>query len=74
MFRIVLSVLFALLLSWDNMGRKPSCGKGELVKGAWIAQEDLILTTYIKAHAEGEWGRLPKQAGVTSCEHGCYDW
>lgn len=48
------------------MGRKPCCSKEGLNRGAWSAREDKILTDYIKAHGEGKWRDLPKNAGDTS--------
>ena len=45
------------------MGRSPCCSKEGLNKGAWTAQEDKILTEYVRIHGEGQWGKLPKRAG-----------
>lgn len=45
------------------MGRSPCCAKEGLNRGAWTAQEDKLLTDYIKLHGEGKWGNLPKRAG-----------
>nr|POE83851.1 transcription factor myb6 [Quercus suber] len=44
------------------MGRSPCCSKEGLNKGAWTAQEDKILTEYVRIHGEGQWGKLPKRA------------
>lgn len=46
------------------MGRGSSCSKAGLNRGAWTAQEDWILTEYIKAHGEGGWRNLPQKAGA----------
>jgi myb proto-oncogene protein len=45
------------------MGRSPCCSKEGLNKGPWTADEDKLLTDYIKAHGEGKWGKIPKQTG-----------
>ena len=45
------------------MGRSPCCAKEGLNRGAWTAQEDKILTGYIRIHGEGKWRNLPKRAG-----------
>ncbi|KAK3436193.1 transcription factor MYB1 [Eucalyptus grandis] len=53
------------------MGRSPCCSKEGLNRGAWTAQEDRILTNYIKAHGEGRWRNLPKKAGLQRCGKSC---
>jgi transcription factor MYB, plant len=45
------------------MGRAPCCEKVGLKKGRWTAEEDQILTDYIKQNGEGSWRFLPKKAG-----------
>lgn len=47
-----------------EMGRSPCCEKVGLKKGRWTAEEDDILTNYIKANGEGSWRSLPKNAGL----------
>lgn len=47
------------------MGRAPCCEKVGLKKGRWTAEEDEILTQYVKANGEGSWRSLPKNAGIT---------
>ncbi|KAJ6698230.1 hypothetical protein OIU79_011705 [Salix purpurea] len=36
------------------MGRSP---KGGIIRGAWTATEDKILTEYVRNHGEGNWAR-----------------
>lgn len=45
------------------MGRSPCCHKEGLNKGAWTADEDKLLTDYIKSRGEGKWGKVPKETG-----------
>ncbi|KAK4774394.1 hypothetical protein SAY86_009329 [Trapa natans] len=58
------------------MGRSPCCssssstGEG-LNRGAWTAQEDKILSDYIKNHGEGRWRKLPEEAGLRRCGKSC---
>uniref|UniRef100_A0A804KPH6 Uncharacterized protein n=1 Tax=Musa acuminata subsp. malaccensis TaxID=214687 RepID=A0A804KPH6_MUSAM len=44
------------------MGRKPCCAREGLRTGAWTAQEDHILVSYIKVQGKGKWRSLPKRA------------
>lgn len=53
------------------MGRAPCCEKVGLKKGRWTAEEDEILTNYIRAHGEGSWRSLPKNAGLLRCGKSC---
>ncbi|KAE8687569.1 Transcription factor TT2 [Hibiscus syriacus] len=53
------------------MGRKPCCAKEGMNKGAWSANEDQILTNYIKTHGEGKWRDLPHRAGLKRCGKSC---
>ncbi|KAK9019986.1 hypothetical protein V6N11_054486 [Hibiscus sabdariffa] len=53
------------------MGRSPCCEKVGLKKGRWTAEEDEILTSYIKANGEGSWRSLPKNAGLLRCGKSC---
>ena len=46
-----------------EMGRNPCCSKEGLNKGAWTAQEDKLLTDYIKAHGEGKWAKVHRDTG-----------
>ncbi|XP_044472473.1 transcription factor MYB1-like [Mangifera indica] len=53
------------------MGRTPCCSKEGLNRGAWTANEDQILSDYIKAHGGGKWGRIPKETGLKRCGKSC---
>ncbi|CAE6080726.1 unnamed protein product [Arabidopsis arenosa] len=46
------------------MGRKPCCEKVGMKKGRWTAEEDQILSDYIKSNGEGSWRSLPKNADL----------
>jgi transcription factor MYB, plant len=39
----------------------PACG--DLRRGPWTAEEDLLLVNYIAAHGEGRWNALARCAG-----------
>lgn len=45
------------------MGRAPCCEKVGMKKGRWTAEEDQILSDYIRSNGEGSWRALPKNAG-----------
>ncbi|MQL92144.1 hypothetical protein Taro_024770 [Colocasia esculenta] len=54
------------------MGRNPCCSKEEgLNRGAWTAEEDEILVSYMQSHGEGKWRSLPKKAGLNRCGKSC---
>ncbi|KAK4756641.1 hypothetical protein SAY87_006768 [Trapa incisa] len=53
------------------MGRRLCCDKEEVKKRAWSAEEDLILTDYVKAHGEGRWKSVSKKAGLNRCGKSC---
>ncbi|XP_047320396.1 transcription factor MYB1-like [Impatiens glandulifera] len=40
-------------------------------KGAWSAEEDLLLTRYINKNGEGKWHLVPKNAGLNRCRKSC---
>nr|XP_009631626.1 transcription factor MYB12-like [Nicotiana tomentosiformis] len=44
------------------MGRAPCCSKVGIRKGAWTAEEDMLLTNYIELNGEGNWRSLPMNA------------
>lgn len=58
-----------------QMGRAPSSSRvttGEgLNKGPWTAEEDSILTAFVRANGEGNWRILPKRAGLKRCRKSC---
>ncbi|CAN0888623.1 Transcription factor MYB111 [Linum grandiflorum] len=53
------------------MGRAPCCDKVGLKRGRWTAEEDQILTAYIRRHGDGNWRSLPKEAGLLRCGKSC---
>ncbi|KAF0928256.1 hypothetical protein E2562_038993 [Oryza meyeriana var. granulata] len=53
------------------MGRSPCCEKAHTNKGAWTKEEDQRLIAYIRAHGEGCWRSLPKEAGLLRCGKSC---
>ncbi|XP_028792051.1 transcription factor WER-like [Neltuma alba] len=55
------------------MRRSPSrSGEvGGLKRGAWTAQEDKMLTSYIVAHGEGKWTHVPLRAGLKRSGKSC---
>ncbi|KAK8481504.1 hypothetical protein V6N13_037646 [Hibiscus sabdariffa] len=53
------------------MGRTPSYSSDGLKKGAWNAEEDQKLISYIEKHGEGGWRSLPLKAGLQRCGKSC---
>uniref|UniRef100_A0A0D6R884 Uncharacterized protein n=1 Tax=Araucaria cunninghamii TaxID=56994 RepID=A0A0D6R884_ARACU len=54
------------------MGRSPCCSKDSgLNRGAWTAEEDLILSEFIRIHGDGGWRNLPRRAGLKRCGKSC---
>nr|QST87263.1 transcription factor MYB29 [Abelmoschus esculentus] len=55
------------------MGRTPNsnCSSDGLRKGAWTAEEDQKLVSYIQKHGEGDWRFLPQKAGLRRCGKSC---
>ncbi|PON93558.1 GAMYB transcription factor [Trema orientale] len=53
------------------MGRTPCCYQKGLRKGAWTAEEDQRLLSYVKQHGEGGWRSLPHKAGLLRCGKSC---
>ncbi|KAH9299093.1 hypothetical protein KI387_030775, partial [Taxus chinensis] len=54
------------------MGRAPCCSKDSGInRGAWTAEEDMILSEYIAIHGDGGWRALPKKAGLKRCGKSC---
>ncbi|KAL4387460.1 hypothetical protein GQ457_09G022530 [Hibiscus cannabinus] len=53
------------------MGRTPSFTSDGLKKGAWTAEEDQKLISYLQKHGEGGWRSLPHKAGLQRCGKSC---
>ncbi|KAI9106576.1 hypothetical protein K1719_022104 [Acacia pycnantha] len=55
------------------MRRSSSCpGEVEgLIRGAWTAQEDKLLTSYITLRGEGKWSHVPIRAGLNRSGKSC---
>ncbi|PON68879.1 GAMYB transcription factor [Parasponia andersonii] len=53
------------------MGRTPWCDQKGLRKGAWTAEEDQRLLSYVKQHGEGGWRSLPHKADLLRCGKSC---
>ncbi|KAG7590106.1 SANT/Myb domain [Arabidopsis suecica] len=53
------------------MGRTTWFDVDGLRKGEWTAEEDRKLVVYINEHGLGEWGSLPKKAGLQRCGKSC---
>jgi hypothetical protein len=37
---------------------------GELRRGPWTVEEDLLLVNYVATHGEGRWNSLARSAGI----------
>ena len=46
------------------MSKRPYCIGEGLKKGAWTAEEDKKLISYIHEHGEGGWRDIPQKAGI----------
>ncbi|KAL4311625.1 hypothetical protein GQ457_01G048610 [Hibiscus cannabinus] len=53
------------------MGRSPTCRSDGVKKGAWTAEEDQKLTSYIQKHGEGGWRSVPHKAGLKRYGKSC---
>ncbi|XP_054782127.1 transcription factor MYB1-like [Prosopis cineraria] len=53
------------------MGRSICSAKEGLNRGAWTATEDQILIDDIQVHGQGNWGLLPKRAGLKRTGKSC---
>ncbi|GMI78199.1 hypothetical protein HRI_001489200 [Hibiscus trionum] len=53
------------------MERTPNSRSDGLKKGAWTAEEDQKLISYIQKHGEGGWRFLPQKAGLPRCGKSC---
>ncbi|KAK7347014.1 hypothetical protein VNO80_21538 [Phaseolus coccineus] len=45
--------------------------ENESKKGFWNAEEDLVLTNYIKKHGTGKWNRIPRVTGLKRSGKSC---
>ncbi|KAL7610879.1 hypothetical protein Lser_V15G12574 [Lactuca serriola] len=51
---------------------KPGSNSGlGLRKGAWTADEDILLKNYIEKYGEGKWHIVPLKAGLNRCRKSC---
>ncbi|KAJ9564279.1 hypothetical protein OSB04_000245 [Centaurea solstitialis] len=51
---------------------KRTCNTGlPLRKGAWTAEEDMLLKSCIEKHGEGKWHLVPVKAGLRRCRKSC---
>lgn len=46
------------------MGRLPNGMGGEMKKGPWTSEEDLILSNYIRENGPGNWRSVPAITGI----------
>eukprot|EP00253_Pinus_taeda_P010481 PITA_10481 len=53
------------------MVRCRCCSKEGLNRGTWTAEEDMILSQYIRIHGDGGWTKLPQKAGLKRCGKSC---
>jgi hypothetical protein len=40
---------------------------GDLRRGPWTVEEDMLLVNYVAAHGEGRWNALARCAGTRCC-------
>ncbi|KOM44194.1 hypothetical protein LR48_Vigan05g179900 [Vigna angularis] len=45
--------------------------ENESKKGFWNAEEDSVLTNYVKKHGTGKWNRIPKVTGLKRSGKSC---
>ena len=50
-----------MMMSSDE---ESSVAPGDLRRGPWTVEEDLLLVNYIAAHGEGRWNALARCAGM----------
>ncbi|XP_010471533.1 PREDICTED: transcription factor MYB34 [Camelina sativa] len=53
------------------MGRTTWLDVDGMRKGEWTGEEDRKLVAYINEHGLGEWGSMPKRAGLQRCGKSC---
>lgn len=47
------------------------CSNVGMKRGPWTAEEDELLSKYVKKEGEGRWRTLPKKAGLMRCGKSC---
>ncbi|XP_020097731.1 transcription repressor MYB5-like [Ananas comosus] len=52
-------------------GATPCCSKMGVKRGPWTAEEDEVLSSYVRREGEGRWRTLPKRAGLLRCGKSC---
>uniref|UniRef100_A0A2N9GWF7 Uncharacterized protein n=1 Tax=Fagus sylvatica TaxID=28930 RepID=A0A2N9GWF7_FAGSY len=40
-------------------------------KGAWTAEEDILLRQCVEKYGEGKWHQVPLKAGINRCRKSC---
>jgi myb proto-oncogene protein len=45
------------------MVRPPCCGKFNVKRGLWTADEDAKILAHVAKHGTGNWTAVPKKAG-----------
>ncbi|KAL5728416.1 hypothetical protein ACHQM5_001505 [Ranunculus cassubicifolius] len=53
------------------MGKASFCKETGMKKGSWTAEEDRLLSDYIKRYGHWNWRELPKYAGLSRCGKSC---
>jgi myb proto-oncogene protein len=47
----------------DSSSSEEEVMAGDLRRGPWTVEEDILLVNYIAAHGEGRWNSLARSAG-----------
>ncbi|XP_076931758.1 transcription factor MYB90-like [Bidens hawaiensis] len=50
---------------------RQNCNKSSVRKGAWTAEEDMLLKNCIEKFGEGKWHLVPLRAGLNRCRKSC---
>ncbi|KAJ6970383.1 transcription factor MYB35-like [Populus alba x Populus x berolinensis] len=53
------------------MARPPCCGKLNVRRGLWTADEDAKILAHVAKHGTGNWTVVPKKAGLQRCGKSC---
>ncbi|PNT00803.1 hypothetical protein POPTR_015G067700v4 [Populus trichocarpa] len=53
------------------MVRPPCCGKFNVKRGLWTADEDAKILAHVAKHGTGNWTAVPKKAGLQRCGKSC---